>query len=110
MAGSIKPVTLVSYSATMAGVDVEVVVAHSERVTLRVGEVFLKVDSDQKNIDVEVEAMALAPVPTPEILWRKPPVLAIAALPGTGARRSGRTVDRVTGGLGCCGRRSTEAA
>jgi aminoglycoside phosphotransferase (APT) family kinase protein len=27
--------------------------------------------------------MALAPIPTPEILWRKPPVLAIAALPGT---------------------------
>ena len=27
--------------------------------------------------------MAMAPVPTPEILWRKPPVLALAALPGT---------------------------
>lgn len=24
----------------------------------------------------------MAPVPTPEILWRKPPVLAVAALPG----------------------------
>jgi aminoglycoside phosphotransferase (APT) family kinase protein len=67
----------------MADVDeVEVVVAHSERVTLRVGEVFLKVDSDQANLDVEVEAMALAPVPTPEILWRNPPALAIAAVPG----------------------------
>ena len=67
----------------MADVDeVQVVVAHSERATLRVGEVFLKIDSDQKNIDVEVEAMALSPVPTPEILWRNPPVLAIAALQG----------------------------
>ncbi|MEV8376250.1 aminoglycoside phosphotransferase family protein [Kribbella sp. NPDC056861] len=63
--------------------EVEVVVAHSERVTLRVGDVFLKIDSNQTNIDVEVEAIALAPVPTPEILWRKPPVLAIAAVPGT---------------------------
>ena len=27
--------------------------------------------------------MAMAPVPTPEILWRKPPVLALAALPGS---------------------------
>jgi aminoglycoside phosphotransferase (APT) family kinase protein len=27
--------------------------------------------------------MSLAPVPTAEILWRKPPVLALAALPGT---------------------------
>lgn len=67
----------------MARVDeVKVVVAHSERATLRVGDVFLKIDADQANIDVEVEAMALAPIPTPEILWRKPPVLALAAVPG----------------------------
>lgn len=67
----------------MARVDeVKVVVAHSERATLRVGDVFLKIDADQANIDVEVEAMALAPVPTPEILWRKPPVLALGAVPG----------------------------
>jgi aminoglycoside phosphotransferase (APT) family kinase protein len=63
--------------------EVEVVVAHSERATLRVGDVFLKIDADQARIDVEVEAMAMAPVPTPEVLWRKPPVLALAALPGT---------------------------
>lgn len=69
--------------------EVEVVVAHSERATLRVGDVFLKVDADQARIDVEVEVMALAPVPTPEILWRKPPVLAIAALPGTTLGRLG---------------------
>src|SRR6476646_3094934 len=70
--------------AMMAGVqEVEVVVAHSERATLRVGDVFLKVDADQARTDVEVEAMAMAPVPTPEILWRKPPVLALAALPGS---------------------------
>ncbi|GLY95949.1 aminoglycoside phosphotransferase [Actinoplanes sp. NBRC 103695] len=69
--------------ATMSGVEeVEVVVAHSERVTLRVGDVFLKVDGDPANTDVEVEAMALAPVPTPRVLWREPPVLAIAAAPG----------------------------
>jgi aminoglycoside phosphotransferase (APT) family kinase protein len=63
--------------------EVEVVVAHSERTTLRVGDVFLKVDVDQARLDAEVEAMSLAPVPTPQVLWRKPPVLAIAALPGT---------------------------
>jgi aminoglycoside phosphotransferase len=62
---------------------VEVVVAHDERVTLRVGETFLKIDGDQSRIDVEVEAMAKAPLPTPEVLWRKPHVLALAALPGT---------------------------
>ncbi|MEU0031874.1 phosphotransferase [Streptomyces sp. NPDC006335] len=63
--------------------EVEVVVAHSERATLRVGDVFLKVDVDQARLDAEVEAMSLAPVPTPQVLWRKPPVLAIAALTGT---------------------------
>ncbi|MFJ4409647.1 phosphotransferase family protein [Streptomyces sp. NPDC088910] len=69
--------------------EVNVVVAHSERATLRVGDVFLKVDADQARIDVEVEAMALAPVPTPEILWREPPVLALAAVRGTALGRLG---------------------
>jgi len=69
--------------------EVEVVVAHSERATLRVGDIFVKVDADEARIDVEVEAMSLAPVPTPEVLWRKPPVLAIAALPGTTLGRLG---------------------
>ncbi|MFE4973237.1 aminoglycoside phosphotransferase family protein [Kitasatospora sp. NPDC056651] len=69
--------------------EVEVVVAHSERATLRVGDVFLKVDADQARIDVEVEAMSLAPVPTPKVLWRKPPVLAIAAVPGATLGRLG---------------------
>jgi aminoglycoside phosphotransferase (APT) family kinase protein len=68
----------------MAGMEeVEVVVAHSERATLRVGDVFLKIDADQARASVEVEAMAMAPIPTPRILWRKPPVLALAAVGGT---------------------------
>jgi aminoglycoside phosphotransferase len=70
-------------------VEVEVVVAHNERATLRVGNVFLKIDADQKRTEVEVEAMRMAPIPTPEILWRKPPVLALAALPGTALGRLG---------------------
>ena len=74
----------------MAGVaDVEVVIAHRERATLRVGDVFLKIDADQARTDVEVGAMALAPVPTPRVLWRTPPVLALAALPGTALGRLG---------------------
>ena len=74
----------------MAGVqEVEVVVAHHECATLRVGDVFLKIDADQARTDLEVEAMALAPIPTPEVLWRKPPVLALAALPGTALGRLG---------------------
>ncbi len=63
--------------------EIQVVVAHQERATLRVGGVFLKIDADQPRIDVEVAAMAMVPIPTPEVLWRKPHVLALAALPGT---------------------------
>ena len=76
-------------AATADAAEVEIVVAHSERATLRVGDVFLKIDADQTRTDVEVEAMAMAPIPTPEVLWRKPPVLAIAALPGTALGRLG---------------------
>src|SRR3954471_16973933 len=75
---------------TMVAVDeVEVVVAHRERAPLRVGDVFVKIDADQSRTDVEIEAMALVPIPTPEVLWRKPPVLALAALPGTALGRLG---------------------
>ncbi|MET7421157.1 phosphotransferase [Dactylosporangium sp. NPDC005555] len=69
--------------------EVKVVVTHRERTTLRVGDVFLKVDADRARTGVEVEAMAMAPIPTPEILWCKPPVLALAALPGTALGRLG---------------------
>jgi aminoglycoside phosphotransferase (APT) family kinase protein len=63
--------------------EVSVVVAHPERATLRVGDVFLKVDTDRARLEREVEAMTLAPVPTPDILWHEPPVLAIAAVRGS---------------------------
>jgi len=69
--------------------QVRVVVAHSERATLRVGDVFLKVDADPARLDLEVEAMSLAPVPTARVLWRQPSVLATAALPGTTLGRLG---------------------
>jgi len=50
---------------------VDVVLANNDRVTLRVGDVFLEVGADQTRTDIEVEALSLAPVPTPEILWRR---------------------------------------
>ena len=70
---------------------VEVVVAHSERATLRVGDVFVKVDADPGRTEREVEAMRLAPVPTAEVLWHRPPALALAALPGKPLGRLGET-------------------
>lgn len=68
---------------------VEVVLANNDRVTLRVGDIFLKIDADRERADVEVESMSAAPVPTPEILWRKGPVLALAALRGRTLGRLG---------------------
>ncbi|NAZ74340.1 phosphotransferase [Kineococcus sp. T13] len=63
--------------------EVQVVVAHQARATLRVGDVFLKVDPDRAGIDAEVAAMASVPVPTPRVLWRRHPVLALERVPGT---------------------------
>jgi hypothetical protein len=48
-----NPVTSVVIPAIMADVEeVKVVVAHNERATLRVGDVFLKIDADQTRTDV----------------------------------------------------------
>ncbi|MEU4690025.1 hypothetical protein [Actinoplanes sp. NPDC023714] len=69
---------------------IEIVIAHRARATLRAGDVFLKIDTDQARIDVEVAAIALAPIPTPRVLWRRPPVLALAAVPGRALGRLGR--------------------
>jgi aminoglycoside phosphotransferase (APT) family kinase protein len=69
--------------------NVEIVVAHQARATLRVGDVFVKVDADHARTDREAEAMALVPVPTPEVLWYKPPALALAAVSGTALGRLG---------------------
>jgi len=49
----------VAIPAIMAGVgEVELVAAHHERATLRVGGVFLKIDANQGRTDVEIETMA----------------------------------------------------
>src|SRR3954452_25568148 len=42
--------------------EVEVVVAHHERSSLRVGDMFLKIDADQARTAVDGQAMAMAPI------------------------------------------------
>ncbi len=69
--------------------EVEVVIAHQERATLRVGDLFLKVDADPDRTRLELEAMTLAPVPTAEVLWHRPSVLALAAVRGAPLARLG---------------------
>lgn len=63
--------------------------ANNDRATLRVGDTFLKVDADDRRTELEAEAIRTAPVPTPEILWRKPSVLALAAVRGRPLGRLG---------------------
>ena len=60
----------------------DVVLANNDRVTVRVGDVFLKIDADPGRTEREVAAMALAPLPTADVLWRTPQVLALARVPG----------------------------
>lgn len=74
--------------------EVEVVVAHQQRATLRVGYVFLKIDAEQARTDIEVEATALASIPTPEILWRKPARARTRGSARDGTRRPRRAVAR----------------
>ncbi len=69
---------------------VDVVLANNDRVTVRVGDVFLKIDADPGRSAREIEAMALAPVPTAAVLWRTPPVLALARAPGAPLDEPGR--------------------
>jgi hypothetical protein len=69
--------------------EVQVVVAHSERATLRVGDTFLKIDADEGRIDREARVMTLAPISTADILWRRPNVLALGVLPGVALGRLG---------------------
>lgn len=98
--GHAKPVGTSSSSRDDDEVKaVEVVVAHKERATVRVGETFLKIDADQPRTDVEVEAMRTAPIRTPDVLWRKPAVLALAALPGAALGHLGEpsTASRLPG-------------
>jgi hypothetical protein len=89
--------------------EVEVVVAHSERATLRVGDVFLKIDADQARTDVEVEAMALAPIPTRRSCGGSRPC---SRSPPSQGRHSAASAShpRVAGGVGRGGCRRTDAA
>ncbi|RZS80134.1 aminoglycoside phosphotransferase [Motilibacter rhizosphaerae] len=69
--------------------EVEVVAASADRATVRCGSTFVKIDSDRARAEAEVAAMRLAPVPTPQVLWHEPPVLALAAVRGTPLGRVG---------------------
>ena len=61
----------------------EVISAHHERAVVAVDDIVLKIDTDPHHTAVEVEAMRRAVgVPTPDVLWCRPPVLALSRLRG----------------------------
>lgn len=63
---------------------IDVVVAHQERVTVRVGEVFVKVFAEASRAARETEAIdhVAASVPVPDVLWRQDHAIALSAVPG----------------------------
>jgi aminoglycoside phosphotransferase (APT) family kinase protein len=63
--------------------EVEVVRSHHERVTVRVGDVFVKVNSEDWRTRREVAALEHVDVPTPAVLWAQSNVVALSALGGT---------------------------
>ena len=69
-----------------------VVTGTIESGTLRVGDVFLKIDADQTRTDVEVQAMAMAPIPTPTIRSRGTRTMAtgFGRPPGRGVTDAGK--------------------
>ena len=71
----------------------EVVLHHTERAVVRLGDdVYVKVDADHARLEREVAAMGAVAdraLRVPEVLWTRPGVLAMTALPGRPLARHG---------------------
>lgn len=50
----------------------EVVVAHQDRAVLRLGDVFVKVESDPAKAQREHDLLSSVPVPVPQVVWWRP--------------------------------------
>jgi aminoglycoside phosphotransferase (APT) family kinase protein len=61
---------------------VEVVRSHHERVTVRVDDMYVKINSEGWRTRREVAALAHVDVPVPRVLWEQPNVVALRALGG----------------------------
>lgn len=64
---------------------VDIVTSHHERAVVRVGDVYLKVETDAARARGEVAALQGAPVPVPSLLWWRfgtPSVVALGAVAG----------------------------
>jgi aminoglycoside phosphotransferase (APT) family kinase protein len=66
----------------------EIVTAHHERAVVRVGDAYVKVETDPTKAEREHAILCAAPVPVPKVLWRRPGSPSLLAL----ARVSGRVL------------------
>ncbi len=70
----------------------EILVSHQDRAVVRVGDAYIKAETDQRKAEREHAILRSAPVPVPEVLWWRPGNPSLLAL----ARVSGETLDRST--------------
>lgn len=79
----------------------QVLVAHQDRAVVRVGDAFIKVETDPAKAQREQAILRSSPVPVPEVLWWRPghpSLLALAQLPGGALSRSTARNDWVAAG------------
>jgi hypothetical protein len=69
----------------------EILVAHQDRAVVRVGDAYIKVETDHAKAKREQAILCSAPVPVPEVLWWRPgnpSLLALARVSGDALTRS----------------------
>lgn len=79
----------------------EILVAHQDRAVVRVGEAYIKVETDPGKAEREHAILRSAPVPVPKVLWWRPgnpSLLALARLSGDALNRSTPPEDWVAAG------------
>lgn len=79
----------------------EIVVDHQDRAVIRVGNAYVKVETDHTKAEREHTILLGAPVPVPEVLWWRPgnpSLLALAPVPGMALTRSTTRADWVAAG------------
>lgn len=64
----------------------DVIICHQDRAVVRLGDVFIKADTDRDRSDREAAALSSLSIPMPELLWRRlgpPDLAAIGRVEGT---------------------------
>ena len=79
----------------------EIVVAHQDRAVVRIGDAYIKTETDHTKGEREHAILRSAPVPVPEVLWWRPgnpSLLALARVSGDALTRSAAREDWVAVG------------